>query len=214
MVALPRLCGLPKGRRRPSMVLTYDDEPVPAGLVVRYHGNLADMHGTYRITAECDCDRCDEAWDEAWRVAYWSGPPRVRSSTMRIWHKRRYVLTEASGGNVLECVGDASITTTTPPGGFPDLETPADDEQFLTSCLSLRDHLYAVAGQLEEWVEYISGTGLPESVVSPLFITAITVREAAVLATRAAAAFRDNYEDARAIASRGNPAGIVRVMLE
>jgi hypothetical protein len=133
---------------------------------------------------------------------------------MRIWHKRRYVLTETSGSNVLECVGNSSITTTTPPGGFLDLDTPADDGQFLTSCISLRDHLYALAGQLEEWVEHISGTGLPEPILSPLFITAITVREAAVLATRAAAAFRDGYEDARAIASRGNPAGIVRVMLE
>jgi hypothetical protein len=111
-------------------------------------------------------------------------------------------------------VGLSSITTTTPPGGFLDLDTPADDGQFLSSCVSLRDHLYALAGQLEEWVEDVSGTGLPESMVSPLFITAIKVHEAAVLATRAAAAFRDGYEDARTIASRRNPAGIVRVMLE
>jgi hypothetical protein len=197
------------------MMTTFDDGPVPTGLVVRYHGSLTEMHGTYSITAECDCDRCDEAWDEAWRTVYWSAPPRMRSSTMRIWHKRRYVLTETSGSNVLECVGNSSITTTTTsPGGFLDLDTPADDGQFLTSCISLRDHLHALAGQLEEWVEHISGTGLPESMVSPLFTTAIKVHEAAELATRAAAAFRDGYEDARAIASRGNPAGIVRVMLE
>jgi hypothetical protein len=185
------------------MVKTFDDEPVPAGLVVRYHGSLTEMHGSYSIAAECDCDRCDEAWDEAWRVAYWSASPRARSSNMRIWHKRRYVLTETTGGNVLECVGNSSITATTPPGEFCDLDTPADDEEFLASCISLRDHLYALAGRLEEWAEHISGTGLPEPVVGPLFITAIRVREAAVLATRAAGAFRDGYEDARQVASRG-----------
>ena len=39
------------------MVITFDDDPVPVGLAVTYHGSLTEAHGAYRVTGECECPR-------------------------------------------------------------------------------------------------------------------------------------------------------------
>ncbi len=83
------------------------------------------------------------------------------------------------------------------------LEPPATDAEFLESCVDLGDVLRSLAEQIGEWADGLSGLNLPQSVLSPLQAVGDGIEEAADGAARAAAAFCDEFEDAREVASRG-----------
>lgn len=57
------------------------------GALVRYHGSLTDLHGTYQAQP-CDCLRCDDP----------------------ILGTARYQLVDADGNVAVSCVRAASIT--------------------------------------------------------------------------------------------------------
>jgi hypothetical protein len=83
------------------------------------------------------------------------------------------------------------------------LEPPATDAEFLESCVQLGDVLKALAGEVSNWADGLSGLHLPTSVLSPLHSLCEGIEEAATGATSAAKAFEDEFEDARDVAARG-----------
>ncbi len=106
-------------------------------------------------------------------------------------------------------------TTTTAPAGAGrktatmttryaiNLEPPSTDAEFLESCVDLGDVLRSLAEQISEWAEGLSALHLPQSVLSPLQAVGDGIEEAADGAAKAAAAFCDEFEDARDVAARG-----------
>ena len=66
-----------------------------------------------------------------------------------------------------------------------------------------RDRLHGLAGLLTEWVDALTGTGLPASVTNPLLSTVHQVRDAATSATRATDTFTREFNQARRVAARG-----------
>jgi hypothetical protein len=108
----------------------------------------------------------------------------------------------------------SSATTTAPPGAerstHPmtsrysiNLEPPSTDGEFLESCVQLGDVLKALAEHVADWADSLSALNLPRSVLAPLHTVSEGIEEAASGATRAAASFEDEFEDARDVASRG-----------
>jgi hypothetical protein len=83
------------------------------------------------------------------------------------------------------------------------LEPPTNDAEFLATLIDIGDAMKAVAEEIEGWAETITGMGLPSSVTTPLHAIPEGITEAAQGAGRAAAAFEDEFEDAREVASRG-----------
>lgn len=83
------------------------------------------------------------------------------------------------------------------------LEPPATDEEFLGSCTAIGTALTALAGQLTTWTDGLRALHFPGTVLSPLDLAADAVTGAATGAARAAAAFENEFSDARDIASRG-----------
>ena len=83
------------------------------------------------------------------------------------------------------------------------LERPSTDAEFLESCVQLGVVLKALAEEVSDWAEGLSGLHLPPSVLSPLHSLCEGIEEAATGASNAAKAFEDEFEDARDVASRG-----------
>ena len=114
------------------------------------------------------------------------------------------------------------VPTTTAPDGAPaaphagagrnttmrhrysvNLERPATDAEFLESCVQLGDVLKALAEEVSEWADSLSGLNLPQSVLAPLHLVSEGIEEAATGASQSAKSFEDEFEDARDVASRG-----------
>ncbi len=83
------------------------------------------------------------------------------------------------------------------------LERPATDAEFLESCVQLGDVLKALAEEVSDWADSLSGLNLPQSVLAPLHLVSEGIEEAASGASQSAKAFEDEFEDARDVASRG-----------
>lgn len=83
------------------------------------------------------------------------------------------------------------------------LEPPASDEEFLASCDAIGTALTSLAGHLAAWTGGLRELHFPASIFGPLDQTADAVTGAAAGAARAAAAFEDEFSDARGIAARG-----------
>jgi hypothetical protein len=98
--------------------------------------------------------------------------------------------------------GAEGSTTTVARFGIS-LEPPTNDAEFLATLIDIGDAMKAVAEEIEGWAETITGMGLPSSVTTPLHAIPEGITEAAQGAGRAAAAFEDEFEDAREVASRG-----------
>ena len=83
------------------------------------------------------------------------------------------------------------------------LERPSTDAEFLESCIQLADVLKALAEEVADWADSLSGLNLPQSVLTPLHQVSEGIEEAATGASQSAQAFEDEFEDARDVASRG-----------
>src|SRR6266702_7462716 len=83
------------------------------------------------------------------------------------------------------------------------LERPGTDAEFLESCVQLGDVLKALAEEVSDWADSLSGLNLPQSVLAPLHLVSEGIEEAASGASQSAKAFEDEFEDARDVASRG-----------
>ena len=83
------------------------------------------------------------------------------------------------------------------------LERPSTDAEFLESAVQLGDVLKALAEEVSEWADGLSGLNLPSSVLNPLHQVSDGIEEAANGAAQSAKAFEDEFEDARDVASRG-----------
>jgi hypothetical protein len=83
------------------------------------------------------------------------------------------------------------------------LEPPATDGEFLESCVQLGDVLKSLAEQIGDWADGLSALNLPKSVLDPLHQVSEGITDAADGAAKAAAAFEEEFEDAREVASRG-----------
>jgi hypothetical protein len=83
------------------------------------------------------------------------------------------------------------------------LEPPATDKEFLGSCATIGAALAALAGQLATWADGLRALHFPASVLGPLGQAAAAITGAATGAAQAAAAFDDEFGDARDLAARG-----------
>lgn len=83
------------------------------------------------------------------------------------------------------------------------LEHPTTDGEFLESCIQLGDVLKSLADQIGDWADGLSSLNLPASVLSPLHQVSEGITDAADGAAKAAAAFENEFEDARDVAARG-----------
>jgi hypothetical protein len=83
------------------------------------------------------------------------------------------------------------------------LEPPATDEEFLGSCAAIGAALAALGGQVGAWADGLRALHFPAPVLSPLGQAADAIAAAGVGAGRAAAAFGDEFGDARDLAARG-----------
>jgi hypothetical protein len=80
------------------------------GALVTYHGSLAEQHGVWTVVERCRCNRCEEAFDEAWDMLWYSLPARQQQHVAAMSEQyARYELT-AENGDGLTCVRRSSIT--------------------------------------------------------------------------------------------------------
>jgi hypothetical protein len=83
------------------------------------------------------------------------------------------------------------------------LEPPATDEEFLGSCAAIGAALAALGGQVGAWADGLRVLHFPASVLGPLDKAAAAIAAAGTGAAQAAAAFDDEFGDARDVAARG-----------
>lgn len=83
------------------------------------------------------------------------------------------------------------------------LPPPATDTEFLDSCTRLGDVLACLADQLATWADGLDALNLPTCVLAPLHQAGDGLATARSAASRAAAAFEDEFGLARQVAARG-----------
>ena len=83
------------------------------------------------------------------------------------------------------------------------LPPPATDTEFLDSCTRLGDALACLADQLSTWADGLNALNLPPYVLDPLHQAGNGLATARNAASRAAAAFEDEFGLARQVAARG-----------
>jgi len=100
---------------------------------------------------------------------------------------------------------------TTSPGGTTPTVTrlaiglglPATDGEFLQSCAQLGGVLRSLADQVSHWADGLSALNLPASVLDRLLQASDRLTDAADSTAKAAAAFEDEFDEARDVAARG-----------
>jgi hypothetical protein len=83
------------------------------------------------------------------------------------------------------------------------LELPATDGEFLQSCAQLGGTLSSLAGQVSDWADGLAALNLPASVLDRLLQASERLADAADGTVKAAAAFQDEFDEARDVAARG-----------
>ncbi|MGH3377638.1 MAG: hypothetical protein ACRDS0_03750 [Pseudonocardiaceae bacterium] len=95
------------------------------------------------------------------------------------------------------------MSTSTTRGHATALQAPATDTEFLTTCLELSQALHQLAGQISEWVAAVIACGPSGALATALQSITTGITAAAADAERAAAAFEEEFADARQAARRG-----------
>jgi hypothetical protein len=83
------------------------------------------------------------------------------------------------------------------------LGLPDTDGKFLQSCAQLGEVLRSLAGQISDWADGLAALNLPASVLDRLLQASGRLTDAADGMTKATAAFEEEFDEARDIASRG-----------
>jgi hypothetical protein len=83
------------------------------------------------------------------------------------------------------------------------LELPGTDGKFLQSCAQLGAVLRSLAGQISDWADHLAALNLPASVLDRLLQASDRLTDAADGTAKAAAAFEEEFDEARDVAARG-----------